>query len=95
MPDNQAPGEIETFIRQLIPKDDQIWPRSKRYVEEIPYKDRKFKSRKELKAKIHAWLAVREKPRPMGAAIRTRDLDANALSAVQFYQWLHCLFFEM
>ncbi|MCY4225419.1 MAG: hypothetical protein OXF06_11360 [Bacteroidetes bacterium] len=86
MPDNQSSGEIETFIRQLIPNDDQIWPRSKRYVEDIPDKYRKFKPRKELKAKIHAWLAVREKPRPMGVAIKTGDLDTDALLAIQFYE---------
>ena len=57
VPDNKSQGEIESFIHQMIPNDDKIWPRSERYVVEIPPADRKFKSHKELKSSyMHGWL---------------------------------------
>ena len=62
MPDNQSPGELEDFIALMIPTNDRVWPLSERYVDGIPTAERKFSSGKILKAKIHAWLAVRENP---------------------------------
>jgi len=94
MPDNQSKGELESFVHRLIPKKDKIWPRTQRYLADIPDEDRKFKPQKELSATVHAWLAVREKPRRMGAAIRTRDLDGTASLALKFNQWLCNLFVD-
>ncbi|MDE2645741.1 MAG: hypothetical protein OXI05_07885 [Bacteroidota bacterium] len=92
MPNNLIPGELEDFIGELIPDKDSIWPRANCYIDSIPRDERKFKPQKELKAKIHAWLATCEKPRLMGRAIRTRDLDAKAPLAQTFYDWLCRLF---
>ena len=94
MPDNLSPGELEDFIYKLIPEDDPIWPRTNQYIKNIPSKDRKFTDRKEHRAKIHAWLATRKKPRRMGAAIGAGDLDSSAPIAQDFYKWLHLLFNE-
>ena len=77
MPDNEAKGELEGFVEQMIPASDQVWPSSQRYVDEIPEEHRKFKEKKSLRAKIHSWLAVRKDPRQMGLAIRARDLDID------------------
>lgn len=90
MPDNQTTGELENFIEQLIPVGDPVWPRAQGYIDGIPVADRKFK--KVLRAQIHAWLATREEPRKMGAAIGIGDLDAAALPAQQFSNWLRRLF---
>lgn len=90
MPDNQTTGELENFIEQLIPVGDPVWPRAQEYIDGIPVADRKFK--KVLRAQIHAWLATREEPRKMGAAIGIGDLDAAALPAQQFSNWLRRLF---
>ena len=90
MPNNQTAGELENFIEQLIPAGDPVWPRAQNYIDSIPATDRRFK--KILRAKIHAWLAAREQPRQMGAAIGIGDLDAAALLAKQFTDWLRRLF---
>lgn len=92
MPDNGSPGELEDFIAQLIPTTDPVWPRAHRYIDNIPYVDRKFVYDKIMRAKIHAWLAARESPRPMGAAIGAGDLDATKPLAMEFKDWLQQLF---
>lgn len=32
MPNNYSPGELEDFIRELIPGKDPTWPRAKHYI---------------------------------------------------------------
>ena len=92
MPNNATPGELENFVAELVPKDDPVWPLAERYIDGIPSEHRQFSPRKELRAKLHAWLATRQKPRKMGAAIRTAELDAEAPIAGQFADWLRTLF---
>ncbi|MXX97345.1 MAG: hypothetical protein F4065_09005 [Rhodothermaceae bacterium] len=92
MPDNASPGELEDFISRLVPEGDAIWPRANQYINEIPEGDRKFKERKESKAKVHAWLATRKEPHRMGTAITAGDLDLATPIAKGFHRWLHQLF---
>ncbi len=92
MPNNRCKGELEDFIQGLIPEGDPIWPLASSYIEGIPAGERKFKSQKAQRARIHAWLAAREEPRRMGEAILAKDLDANAESAKHFVGWLRRLF---
>ena len=92
MPDNASAGELEDFARKLIPPSDPVWPLAKQYIACIPEADRRFKEGKVLRAEIHAWLAAREQPQRIGAAIRAGDLDAKAPLGTQFAQWLAELF---
>ena len=92
MPDNQSPGELEDFIIKMIPTGDPVWPRSETYIDGIPVDDREFKEGKNLRAKVHAWLATREEPRKMGLAIKTEDLDIVGATCVSFVAWLRELF---
>ena len=92
MPDNSGPGELENFVAELVPKDDLVWPLAKQYIDGIPREHRRFSSRKVLRAELHAWLATRQEPRMMGAAIGTGELDAEAPTANQFVDWLRTLF---
>lgn len=92
MPDNSARGELEDFVAKLIPDDDPVWPLAEQYIDGIPDEHRRFTSKKELRAKIHAWLATRERPRKMGLAIGAEDLDAGQPTATQFTDWLRTLF---
>ncbi len=91
MPDNELPGELEDFIARMIPGDDAIWPLSQKYIDCIPEAERKFKPKKKRRAQVHAWLATREKPRPMGTAITTQDLQMEANSQ-NLIDWLQRLF---
>ena len=92
MPDNQARGELENFIAGMIPNDDVVWPLSQAYVDGIPEPDRRFSDRKIVRAKVHSWLATREEPRLMGAAIGAGDLDMDAPGAIRLMEWLRRLF---
>ena len=92
MPDNESRGELEDFVAAMIPKNDPVWPRSTAYVAGIPEGDRKFAEGKTRRADVHAWLAVREEPRLMGAAIGTRDLDVEVPVCRTFVDWLRRLF---
>ena len=92
MPDNQLPGELEDFIEKMIPPADPVWPISQSYIESIPCEHRKFTIGKILRAKVHAWLAARKEPRPMGTAIRAKDLDVNVPVGKAFQEWLDQLF---
>ena len=92
MPDNESPGELEDFVRRMIPADDPIWPRSEDYVDRIPAPDRRFRPGKMLRAKLYAWLATRENPGRMGAAIGAGDLRVDAVLGSTFATWLRSLF---
>lgn len=92
MPDNQNPGELEDFIKAMIPPGDPVWSLSESYIDGIPQKDRKFAAGKTLRAKVNAWLATREDPRPMGTAVRAGDLDVNVQMTSSFVNWLQQLF---
>ncbi len=92
MPDNTSPGELENFVSEMIPDDVPIWPRSQSYIDDIPESDRKFTEKKILRAKVHAWLATRRDPRPMGTAIRARDLHIDGTLSTTFAKWLRQLF---
>ena len=92
MPNNTSPGELENFVSEMIPDDDPVWPLSEGYIDGIPEADRKFTEKKILRAKIHAWLATREDPRQMGAAIRARDLHVDGTLSRAFANWLRKLF---
>ena len=94
MPDNCSPGELEDFVESLIPSFDPVWSLSNAFIEGIPLEVRKFTPGKIQRAKVHAWLATRERPRPMGLAIKTRDLNIEVASANAFSDWLRELFRE-
>ena len=92
MPNNTSSGELEDFVSEMIPDDDPVWPRAQRYIEGIPKADRKFSDRKIQRARLHAWLATREDPRLMGAAIGARDLRVDGSLSTNFADWLRRLF---
>ena len=92
MPDNESPGELEDFVQTMVPSDDPVWPRSENYIDRIPVADRRFRPGKLLRAKLYAWLATRENPGRMGAAIRARDLRVDGVLGSTFTRWLRSLF---
>ena len=91
-PDNQCPGELEDFVKSMIPPKDPVWPRSEEYIDRIPEPDRKFLPGKEMKAKIYAWLATTTTPGRMGTTIKAKMLDADGPLALKFTDWLRRLF---
>ena len=92
MPDNAHPGELEDFVAAMIPPADPVWNRARSYIDRIPTVHRRFTAAKRTRAHVHAWLASREKPRPMGLAIQSGDLDASAVLPNTFADWLRRVF---
>lgn len=92
MPNNADPGELEDFIRRMLPPNDSVWPLAEQYIRSIPASDRQFASGKTLRAQLYAWLATRRDPRRMGEAIRTRDLAVDGDLCREFVEWLRKLF---
>ena len=92
MPDNQSPGELEDFVLKMVPRDDPVWPLAQGYVRSIPKGKRKFRAGKTSRAEIHAWLATREEPGFMGAAIGRGDLETGGLLCSAFLAWITRLF---
>ena len=91
-PDNRRPGELEDFVKSMIPSEDPIWPRSEEYIDRIPEPDRKFPPGKETKARIYAWLATTETPGRMGTAIGAQMLNVDGPLTLKFADWLRRLF---
>ncbi len=91
MPDNRSSGQLEDFIHKMIPESDPVWPRSEAYIDGIPGRDRKFGRTKVLRAKVGAWLAARERPRPVWIGIEQGDLQLEENSRA-FLDWLQRLF---
>lgn len=92
MPDNSLPGMLENFVSFLIPQSDNLWGRAKQVVEEIPETQRQFQPQHTIKAQIHTWLAWQKEPgKPLGLAITFRYLDADALHAKKFIDWINKL----
>ena len=92
MPDNASSGELEDFILKMIPQQDPILPRAQHYIDTIPVEDRKFENKKITRAYVHAWLAARHEPHPMGLAIKVDDLTHDSPYAQSFVCWFHQLF---
>ena len=92
MPDNQSRGELEDFVAEMIPDGDPVWPLSQDYISRIPDEHREFAENKATTAEVYAWLATREDPRQMGAAIGARDLDIDGDLCTHFTDWLERLF---
>ena len=91
MPDNDAPGEIEDFVAELIPPQDPVWPLAQDYIRRIP---EGHQPNSPSKAKLHAWLAARpERPLRMGQAIGFEKLPLTGV-ADRFAGWLRRLFQE-
>ena len=92
MPNNQSGGELEDFVKEMIPADDSVWPLSQGYIDGIPEEARKFAQAKTAKAQVHAWLSARKNPRQMGAAIGDGDLQTDFSLCQAFTSWLIKLF---
>ena len=92
MPDNGSSGELEDFVQKMIPAGDPVWPKSQRYVNQIPVQHQRFRPGKLLRAQMYAWLATREIPGRMGAAIGAGDLNIDIEICKNFMEWLRRLF---
>lgn len=94
MPNNQSAGELENFLKEMLPPNDPVWPLAQEYINGIPPDHREFQEGKTLRAQVHAWLAARKEPRQPGLAVKARDLEIGGPLCVRFTAWLRDLFGE-
>lgn len=92
MPDNQRTGELENFLREMIPEADSLWPLAETYVAEVKKTDQRFATNKQLRAEIHSWLAVQDRPGLAGPAIETDLLSVDGDLARRYVQWMERMF---
>lgn len=94
MPDNNANGILEDFLRFLVPQECGLFRHVESSIATIPQADRRFSPVAEPKAVIHTWLAWQEEPgKPLGIAITARFLDPNVAQVDTLVSWLNRLFF--
>jgi len=95
MPDNQDPGRLEDFVRDLVPVGDRLWEHAGTVVDQIPDDLRRFRAIHRTKAHVYTWLAWQNEPGlRLGPAVERRLLDSDAPHAVGFVSWLRRLFVE-
>ena len=93
MPDNQQLGDLEVFIRKMIPKQDVLVPFVDDVLNKIESENLHRYRQKRHKAFIHTWLAWQEEPgAKMRRSLQTKALSAQSPIAQQFVAWLNRLF---
>ena len=92
MPNNGSPGELEDFVREMVPTDDPVWSLAEAYIEGIPVDARRHGDANRTKAVLHAWLAARRRPGRMAGAIEDHDLKTDGALAQRYVAWLRDLF---
>ena len=93
MPDNQANGALEIFLRAMVRPDDPLWKYAEACVAglpNVPSAERNWTN----KAVLHTWLAWRKDTpgKPIGQAMGGRDFNPYAGNALAFLDWLRRLF---
>jgi hypothetical protein len=94
MPNNQATGMLEDFIRFLVPDGDRALPFAEGSFTQLETeKINSYPAHYRAKALIHTWLAWQADPgTPLGLAITKRYLTTEGILCQQFVDWLNLLF---
>ena len=93
MPDNEAEGMLEDFVRSLVPPGDALLIFAEECVDEVIARDCRFHPSYRSKALIHTWLSWQKEPgTPLGLAIKNHELDAGAAYALPLMSWLRRMF---
>ena len=93
MPDNEAVGMLEDFVRSLVPAGDALLVFAEECVDEVIARDCRFRPSYRSKALIHTWLSWQKEPgTPLGLAIKNHELDAGADYALPLIGWLRRMF---
>lgn len=93
MPNNQNPGMLEDFMRQLIaPNDESLLFAEETLVELEKRNIQRYKEVHRAKALMHTWIAWQDKPGiPLGLSA-TRYLTTDTDLCQRFATWLNRLF---
>ena len=95
MPDNTSSGMIETFLRLLVPnQNDPVWLYAQDAAKTAKERGAPYKDVHVHKAHIHTWLAWQDEPgQPLGDALKSRKVfDPKSAAAKSFADWFIELF---
>ena len=90
-------GNLEDFLRGMVPDSDMILPKANSYVDDIRAcvsPDSRFRDVDRAKAEMYSWLAVQKNPGESYAlAIKSLSLSAEKPLARKFHNWF-CRLYE-
>ncbi|MGH9450926.1 MAG: DUF3226 domain-containing protein [Terriglobia bacterium] len=94
MPDNSSKGDLELFLRYLIPEaSEPVWKYAEECVENAKRAGAPYTDSQVRKANLYTWLAWQEPPgQSPGTAITKKILDPNANMATDFINWFRDLY---
>lgn len=93
MPDNESPGELEDFLRFLVPSDDAIWRLAQEATNQAIEAGAPLGEGQATKGSLHAWLAWQERPgMPFGTAFSAGVFGEDGAIVNRFVEWLKRLF---
>jgi hypothetical protein len=93
MPDNVANGDLETFLRLLVPADNAtLWELAAESVDRATEAGAACIGH-ETKARLYTWLAWQKDPgQSPGIALTAKTLDPTSASARPFVTWFRKLY---
>ena len=88
MPDNERTGELEDFVKEMIPESN-VWDLARDYVERV--KNEGIQLKKMSKSEVYAWLAVVDPGVRMGTAVLAGKFKFDTTSYRRFENWIKTL----
>ncbi|MDK2973586.1 MAG: hypothetical protein PWP23_3341 [Candidatus Sumerlaeota bacterium] len=93
MPDNSAPGSIESFLGMTLPDTEPVWKHAETATRKAQELDAPISENKFDKARAHTWLAWQEEPgKPLGQAVTAKLFRENHEVCLRFRDWFVRLF---
>lgn len=94
MPNNQAAGMLEDFVRLLVPEGDERLVLAEKTLATLEGRHwQRYAPNHHSKALIHTWLAWQESSgAPLGQAVTKKYLTTDTDLCQRFTQWLNQLF---
>jgi hypothetical protein len=94
MPDNGSPGDLEIFLRGLIPElSEPVWKYATGCAAKAKTVGAPYHVTHVSKANLYTWLAWQNPPgQSPGVAITKKALDPRSASATPFVNWFRELF---
>lgn len=94
MPDNAAAGDLETFLRYLVPdQHEPTWQHAVKAVTDAKAIGCGCRDAHIRKAHLYTWLAWQDPPaQNPGVALRNKVLDPTSPSAGSFVAWFRSLY---
>lgn len=94
MPNNNASGMLEDFLREMVPNDDVLIPEVTKTLDDLENaKLNRYKSIHRSKAWIHTYLAWQDEPgNTLAVAVGSVQLDPSAAIVRSFADWMKKLY---